>query len=179
MTEIDVGSPAEDRPSTVSGGNTRVLLDNVANESGTLDTIEIWARSDLGNVRVGTFYGSSSNRTCRDFAILGTVSSGSKQTFSGLEINVESGDELGEYWSVGVIEATSTGCSGYLYKYGDQTEAGEQTYGATSGKTFSCYATGETSATNTFAKINGTPWDSVAKICGATKADIAKICGIG
>jgi len=95
MAEIDIGAAAIDRASTLLDNRTLVCLDNPANGAGTLDTIEIWAGIDLVGCKAGTFYGSGTSYTGRDYETIGSVTSGSKQTFSGLDCDVTSGDYIG------------------------------------------------------------------------------------
>jgi len=61
----------------------------------------------------GTTFSTRSNTT------IGTVSPGSKQTFSGLSLSVATGDYIGFYVTLGSIERSSSGGSGYWYKHGD------------------------------------------------------------
>lgn len=146
MGEIDVGTAAIDRGTYKTQGYTRVLIANAANDDGSLDTVEIWAYMDLSGAKVGTFFGSGTDYTPRDYTLLGAVSSGSKQTFSGLDIEVESGDLVGLYCSGGMVESDSSGGDGVYQKSGDQFSAGQQTYVFDSGDTVSLYATGETAS---------------------------------
>lgn len=106
MATIDVGLAATDRGTTLSNGYTVLAQDNVANDSGTISSIEIWCNSELSNVKAGVFYDDGSpDYTVRDFETIGTVSSGSKQTFSGLDIDVVAGDLIGYVCTAGNIEA--------------------------------------------------------------------------
>lgn len=102
MAVITIGTVAIDRPTfqtAWSSGNprTKVAGSNPANAAGTIDTIELWFNTVTGTNDVwgGTFSASGNILTCRDSESLGAVSSGSKQTFTGLDIDVETGDYLG------------------------------------------------------------------------------------
>ena len=139
---IDIGAAAEDRVSGHGSGDTVIAMDNPANASGSITQVEIWASANLTGCKVGTFYGAGESYTCRDFATIGNVTSGSKQTFSGLSIDVESGDFIGTYYATGIIEAVLIGFSGVYTKVGDQTEAGTQTYSSAAGRAISLYGTG-------------------------------------
>ena len=143
-TEIDIGSPAIDRTSTLTDDYTRIILDNPANDTGLLTTVEIWAYLIMHGCRAGTFYGSGASYTSRDSNVIGDVTSGSKQTFSGLDISVTSGDYIGAFWSGGSIERSIFGSAGMYYKEGNQFGQGTQTYDFASGDTLSLYGTGDT-----------------------------------
>lgn len=145
-TEIDVGGAAIDRGSYVStANNTYLTLDNPANNTGVLDTIEIWANTTMTDTKVGTFLGSGSSWTNRDYEVIGTVTQGAKRTFTGLSINVATGDVLGTYYTGGRIERDNSGYAGIISNRGDEFGTGEQSY-STSDEDgiMSLYGTGET-----------------------------------
>jgi hypothetical protein len=148
MATIDVGPGATDRGSYITYGNTVVDINNPANGTGTLDTFEIFAVSgyDLTNTAIGTFSGSDTSYDDRDYETIGSVTSGSKQTFTGKNCDVSSGDFLGVYHSNGRIERDTSGYSGIYYKVGNKFNTGANTYGLYSGDAISIYATGETAA---------------------------------
>ncbi len=149
-TEIDVGSAAIDRDAIgYTNTFTFILKDNPANDTGTLDTVEVWAYTDLTGLKVGTFSGSGTSYNDRDYETIGSVTSGAKRTFTGLSIDVVTGDFLGMYVSGGRMERSSSGYSGYGYKEGDQFGSGSQTYTVISDTTLSLYATGETAVVTT------------------------------
>jgi hypothetical protein len=94
-----------------------LLLDNPANTNGTLDTVEIYGYStyNLTGVRVGTHYEIDDLWSTRDYEDLGTITSGSKSTSTGLSIEVETGDLLVEYTTGGHFECSYDGPGvGYL-----------------------------------------------------------------
>lgn len=148
MAVIDIGPNAIDRASEEGGGYTNVYLDNPANDSGKITKVEIWARNALSGCKVGTFYGTAPNFTCRDFAIIGDVPAGSKQTFDELDIEVEAGDYIGAYWVGGDIESDVAGGAGVYYKQYDQFETGEQGYALAAGYVDSFYGEGGTFVLN-------------------------------
>jgi len=125
---IDVGAAAIDRAdSYVLGTYTLITAANPANASGTLDTIEVymvigWAEDDLW----GAVYSiSGSTLTCRDSEELGATGSGSKDTFTGLSINIETGDMIGgrgKTGSYGKIERDTFGGSGVYYLSGEYVD---------------------------------------------------------
>jgi len=146
MAVIDIGSAARDRVGSVSPGFTRIIIENPANDDGEIAIVELQAFQKLYDCKVGTFYGTPPNFTCRDYANLGIVPAGSKQIFTGLEIDVQEGDYIGIYYSAGYLEAEFyydwPPLTGSYYKSGDQFEAGEQAY-SVSMSFLSVYGEGE------------------------------------
>jgi hypothetical protein len=149
-TEIDIGSPAINRGSnTVYASRTHLLLENPANDTGVIDTVEIWGNRILYDTVVGTLYlDSGTDYIGRDYESIGTVASGSKQTFTGLSIDVETGDYIGSYATSGTYERDSSGYAGYRRNPSGNAWSGGSTSFATlvSGATLSLYGTGETLA---------------------------------
>jgi len=145
MAAIDIGSEAENRSSTSTAGKTFICLDNPANESGTIDTIEIWIQTTSSDCEVAIFSGSGGAGvyTARDSATLGAIIAGEKRTFTGLSLNVVAGDYLGFYMSDGKIETTVGGFAGLLEFAGNGT-GGAETYTLNSGDTTSIKGTGST-----------------------------------
>ncbi|MBA7591601.1 hypothetical protein ES708_33761 [subsurface metagenome] len=144
--EIDIGSEAIDRALYHAYGWTMFETHNPANASGKITSVEIWAVSNapLTDCKVGTFYRlGNSDYKCRDSANLGTVISGSKQIFSGLDIAVETGDFIGIYFSGGEIERDSGEETVYRVA-GDHVNPGDQaTFSPAAPSYFSLYGTGE------------------------------------
>lgn len=146
MTVIDIGPGATNRGSFKNGGVTLIDLNNSSNDTGILDTIETWFIDDANSFKCGTFYGSDTDYTSRDYEYIGNVTSGSKQTFSGLNCSVSAGDFLGQYHLeiMDRIEADASGYAGVYTKNGDQFGTGTQTYTENDGDAISIYATGAT-----------------------------------
>lgn len=117
---IDIGSAASDYSSTFASGYTIIDTSNAANASGTLNTIEIWANSTLSGCKVGTFYGTAPNLTNRDMAVIGSVTSGSKQTFTNLAIDVQAGDFIGIYFTSGLLDYQGAATNTMYYVTGDK-----------------------------------------------------------
>lgn len=143
---IDIGSPAISRPATMDKtGYTDITKENPANASGKITSIKIWANTNLTGVVVATFYiVSGNNFTVRDKHTIGTVTAGSEQTFSGLDITVEAGDFIGMYATGGKIYASDVGEYNW-YKAGDQTSCIDTTFTVSSNlRTYSFYGTGVT-----------------------------------
>jgi len=139
---IDIGSPATDRPAHLTGDFTEIMVDNPANATGTITQIEIWCYLNTTGIEVGTFYGSGTTYTNRDSAAIESVTSGSKQTFAGLSIDVEVGDYIGWHLTSGAIEGAETGFGGLYDIDGNQMGTGPQTYTFYDGYASSVYGTG-------------------------------------
>jgi hypothetical protein len=113
---FEIGPPATDRSSTANNGITYLDGNFTSPKKGTITTVEVWAASNiLYTWYVGTFYygGVSTYYVNRDFAYLGSVTAGSKQTFTGLSIDVRVSDVLGHYNGSGNIEQDATGTTLY------------------------------------------------------------------
>lgn len=140
---IDIGPGATSRStSNASALYTSIDLANSANADGTLNIVELWFDSSATGVKVGTFYGTAPNFTSRDVATIGSVTGGSKQTFTGLSIQVRNGDYIGIYYASGTIRYDLTGGADVYSKSGDQFGAGSQSYTQYAGDAISAYATG-------------------------------------
>ena len=144
MASIDIGIEAIYRTGSTSITLTNITLGNSANDTGMLDTVEIYMNAGGSNVKVGPFSGAGTSWNDRDYATIGTVGAGSKQTFSGLSIDVAAGDCIGIYGTAGEIAVSISGGAGRLRKAGDQFDSGVQTYTLSAGNELSLYATGET-----------------------------------
>lgn len=139
---IDVGGGAIDGYASL-GINDQTIVDltNPANASGTIDTYEIWVAGSTTGTYAAMFYGSGTSYTCRDYESIGNVSASSKQTFSGLDIDVSSGDFIGFYNTSGGTAEIDDGDGVYTYS-GSGLTGGAKTY-SYDGAEMSCtYATG-------------------------------------
>jgi len=116
---IDVGPGATDRSGGTSNTDTtRIAEDNPTNATGRLDTFEIWADTNMTGVEAATFYYDASRLpshyfSTRDYESIGIVTAGSKQTFTGLSIDVETGDYLGMHSVSGTFSAEIGGNGGW------------------------------------------------------------------
>lgn len=148
---IDIGGGAINRAADLGNSLTIVDLNNPANATGILDVFEVQFDTDesVTGLYMGTFSGSSTTYTSRDSENIGTCSTGSKQTFTGKNCSVTSGDFIGYFTTTGRIERATTGGSGIYYKSGNLFGAGAQTYTLASSNIASLYATGYTSPTVT------------------------------
>ncbi len=145
---IDVGSTASDRGSSADiNGYTYITKNNPVNADGVITSVEVWANGNMTGLKVGTFSGSGTSWTNRDYETIGTVTAGSKQTFSGLSIDTQTNDLLGCCNTGGKIEMDITGGSGHYWNNYDQFGAGTKTYiSASTESVLSLYATGISAA---------------------------------
>jgi hypothetical protein len=149
MATIDVGPGATNRASSVNTAANYTFIDknNPANDTGTLDTFEIYAYENMSSVKMGTFYRDVSYYPNRDYESIGAVSAGSKQTFTGKNCDVVSGDYLGIGATGGKIEKDTSGYSSYVIDDADDFGTGNfQVYASADGDALSIYATGATAA---------------------------------
>jgi len=141
--DIDIGMPAINRGSTAST-YTWVNIGNPANESGTITSIEMWASGTLTNCEVATFYVvSGNNLSTRDHELIGNVTKGSKQTFS-VDLDVQTGDYIGAYYTVGAIERDTAGFDGCWMKTGDNIPCSNLLFTNRADEAISLYGTGAT-----------------------------------
>jgi len=99
---IDVGSPAIDRAAFISVFSsptyyTRISMDNPANATGTIDTVEVYCASayTYNILKVGTFvHNGGYNFTCHDAEECGECDVGYNE-FTGLSIDINSGEYIG------------------------------------------------------------------------------------
>ena len=177
MTAIDVGSAAINRATTSTANYTIVLLDNPANETGKITSVEIWAASNITGCKVATFSGSGTTYTSRDFETIGAVTSGSKQTFTGLDIDVVAGDFIGSYIATGGIERDTGGGGGWYYRINDRIDGSPYAYTLAATLHASLYGIGISGWSN-IASVNGSASGDIAKVKGIAVADVAKVNGV-
>jgi hypothetical protein len=162
MAAIDVGSAATDRADSVSlataySPDTAVDGNNAANADGSIDTVEIWlnnAATDTkdGGLWFGTFSASGNVLTCRDSEGVGACAAGSKQTFTGLDITVVTGDYIGACHrgtDSCTVDRVTSGAAGGIWPASteiiDPTDSASFEYA--SGHAISLYGTGDTGET--------------------------------
>lgn len=125
---INIGAPATDRGAELGPGFTAIVLNTPAPHNGTLTTVELWAHGNLTDVKIGVLSRSGDNFTPRDYANIGNVTGGSKQTIPDLTIDVQAGDYIGIYYLTAAMDLDTSGGDGVYYTSGDQWDAGQQTY---------------------------------------------------
>lgn len=160
MSVIDIGVTPTYRASGFYSGLTTIDLDNPANLSGILTSVDVFFNADAIGLRVGTFYlVSGTTYKCRDSAVLGSVTGAGLRVFSGLAIQVVAGDFIGFYVpTTGALAyATTGGTAGIVYAAGEVIDPGDSAdFGSpNSGWVLSLAATG----VSTFPKVNiGGTW---------------------
>ena len=142
---IAVGSAAIDRAGFAGVNYTYILKDNPANATGSITQIETWLVTASTAFEVASFFlVSGTNFSTRDSETIGAVSSGSKQTFSGLDMDITSGDYIGYYGGVtnGQVERDTSGGSGYWYGSPDLIPCTNNTFTSYATRDLSLYGTG-------------------------------------
>ena len=170
---IDIGAGAVNRAGGASAA-TRVAAANPANATGVLDTWQLWFAIDASDVEVATFYVvSGNNLSTRDSETIGAVSSGSLQTFTGLDTGVETGDYAGVYFSAGSLERDTSSGSGNWYQYYDLIPCTNAAFSWSSTLDISVYATGtESGPTARTSAETGAGVDSRLSVsAGLVRAD--------
>ena len=140
---LDVGAPVIDRASSGGDGKTFIDLNNPSALTGRVTSIDVWASANISGLVVGSFYNTAGqDYTCRDSHSIGTVTSGSKQTFS-VDFTIADGDYIGFYCASGNIEKDTTGFDGIYWLAGEHSDPGDSgTYSLDTGDAFSLYGTG-------------------------------------
>ncbi len=178
MAAIYIGAPAIDRSGAREmNPDTFVGKEGSADGTGKITSVEMWFAIQGANVEVATFIDEGGNvLSTRDYETIGTVTAGSKQTFSGLDMAVETGDYLGVAGTAGQIEQTPSG-EGLWHATSDQIPCSSVTFDLfSSGKTLSLYGTGEGAGWS--HKFLGVSNASIGKINGIAIADILKVNGV-
>jgi len=138
---IDIGlEPVEGNDQGYANWTT-VSKFNPANETGTITSVEIWAKVNLVGCKVGIFYVvSGNNLTCRDYQTIGNVTAGSKQTFE-VDLDVETGDYIGITYTSGTMSANGVG---RWYVSGDQMTCVNKLFNSSTSASPHVYGTGAT-----------------------------------
>lgn len=117
---IDIGNPAIYRDFAFAWNYTIIDLENPANESGKIKSVELWAKTNLLQCEVATFFHvAGNNYSTRDHQYIGSVTAGAKRTFV-VDINVQVGDFIGIYYDTGTIARDYVGGIGLMYAAGDR-----------------------------------------------------------
>ena len=143
MAPITIGAAAIDRTKYGAITSTIVGKEGAASGSGKINSVEIWLDVDYwdgADVEVATFIDEGSNvLSTRGSELLGDVAKGSKQTFSGLDMDVVAGDYLGIYGTAGLIEQDWTGGEGLWYLVDDRIPCSSVTFNWLADRTISLY----------------------------------------
>jgi len=108
------------------GGYTWLDRTNPCNGSGYLTYFEIYPQTTMSGLFVATYTKHTSGTT--DYWInaswnIGSATGGSKQTFTGLMLNVITNDIIGIYYTSGTHYISSSGGSGDMYYVGNLTSS--------------------------------------------------------
>lgn len=140
MAVITIGYPAADYANTIGGYPARTILSPVAADgNGILNSVSIWMYWSAPNgCDIGTFSGSGTSWSERDHIAVGAIVAGAERTFTGVEIDVRTGDLIGAFPDPGgnpnAMEFSSA-AGGTSYSIaGNQMHAGVVTYTGTTGK---------------------------------------------
>jgi len=142
VVDIDVGCEAIDRGSQRDTG-THINKTNPANETGTITSVEIFARAAMTDVKVAIFFVvSGDNLSTRDYVYIGDMSIGYHQF--DVNLDVEAGDYIGIYHS-GYIESGTSGGDGiWYYSDNDMIPCTNQAFSYYPSYLISLYGTGTT-----------------------------------
>ncbi len=168
MAAIDIGTAATDRSAGHSISTNPIVEENPANAAGTITSVEIWVGgASISNVEVATFEEVATDTfTTRDSETLGTVTGGSKQTFSGLDMDVQTGDYIGTHGDSGDLEADWSGSYGMWYdpSSGDYIPCANQALTHYSPVTLSLYGEGEMPPTEKSSSDTGSGVDAYVSL---------------
>jgi hypothetical protein len=144
--DIDIGYGTFDGDGEGATNCTHLGLDNPANATGVLTSFSLWFATAVtdGSCKVGTFSGSGTDYDDRDYELIGNVSAGAEQVFTGKNCDVVIGDFGGLYMATGTPERNSTGGLGRPWVSGDKFGAGVITYTVSVNYRLAFYATGVT-----------------------------------
>jgi hypothetical protein len=179
---IDIGAGASNLGS-YEGTSSATAIDttNPANARGYLNYVETYFyNTGSTGVYIGTFYGSGTSWTNRDSAYLGSCSM-ALDTFTGLNIDVESGDCLGIYGGAAGSNLTrgTSGGSGYYRRSGNQMGTGTQTYTLIdSNGRLAIGGTGVETGPTGLKTINGLAIGSIKTLNGLAIASVKTLKGL-
>jgi len=129
---IDVGAACSDRTSGQNSGNTMLGKANPANNTGTLTSLCVWVLTNMGGIKIGSFYlVSGTTYKCRDAESIGSLNAGKNDNIV-ISLSIQTNDYLGIYWSSGQIEADTAGGGAY-YVAGDKCIINNETAYSLSG----------------------------------------------
>lgn len=142
---IDVGAAAIGRASSLGGDRTVISKENPANDTGPITDVEVYFLQTTQATTYANFEEvNGATFTARDREVVGIIAGGSKQTSSGLDMDVVTGDYIGLHWldDEDYIEKDNSG-DGYWYvSASDQTQCVSQLFTFLASRTISLYGTG-------------------------------------
>jgi len=143
---ITIGAPAIGRTDSANLVSTYIGKDGPADGTGEITSVEIWLFLSC-DVSVATFIDEGSNVfSTRDSEDLGTIADGSKQTASGLHMDVVENDYLGiaRTGGYGYIERDEAGYAGIWWEEGEHIPCSSLEFGFVTTDAISLYGTGAT-----------------------------------
>lgn len=186
MTLIKMGADVIDRADTI-GINLYTAIEGeiLADGTGKITKVEMWLDTSGIGVKVATFYDAfyGDNTfifSTHDYETIGDVPSGSKQTFTGLDMYVVTGDCIGIHAATqGRLEFDISGGTEIWHTVGGYIPCSSKGFTRLAGYAISLYGEGETliivaptvttqAATNvqaTTARLNGQISDDGGEAC--------------
>lgn len=155
MAVITVGTaPSAGSGGLQFGGSTLINVTSSSNNTGIIDTVQLYfsSASNGNNIKIGTFRSDGAGKyTCMSVTSsmnIGAASADTTKTISGLSLSISSGHFIGIYTpgtTTGSLAITDAGTNA-LYKTGDNTANGSQTYASagTYTRNIRIYGTGST-----------------------------------
>ena len=146
LTAISVGPAAENRAAAAPANFTHLDLGNAADGSGTIDTVTVYAATNMTNAKIGIFYlVSGTTYKCRSSYTAGSLAAG-LNTLTGLSLAINSGDFIGMYWGAsGTLDRTDTGGTSANVA-GDYADVDDQASYSTGTRIYSIHGAGTTTA---------------------------------
>lgn len=147
---IDVGAACIDRAGSAGSGSTNLEGSNPANATGTIDSVCVYAATDMSGIEFASFAdeGSNSLSTNGDTngSNLSATVAASPKTFTAAGCDftafaINTGEYIGAYWSGGNLEKANAGV-GKWDVAGDQVPCSSVTFSWTATRVLSIYATG-------------------------------------
>lgn len=163
MAVITIGPGATVLNTSSTGTLTYLEKTNPANGSGLLTSMSFYCEINISGMKCGTYYGSGTSWTLRDYENIGNITSGSKQTFTGLSCDVQLNDLIGHKKSSGQLYLNNVGGYGGILLYsGDGFSGGTNTYTSVDGYNFAVEGTGETATAIEWNGVNISELNGVA-----------------
>lgn len=143
---IYIGNEAIDRPSGINFGSTYVDKITPANDTGIIESVEIFCQTAMTGCKVGIFYrpdpiGFPNKLSTRSYIDIGIVNIG--YNIFQVNLNVNTGDFIGIYFGVGRIDVTLEGV-GIWWTPGNQIPCTNYSFTVTANRKMSLKGTGTT-----------------------------------
>lgn len=176
MADIDIGAAAVNRSESTSLIFTQIGKENSANDTGIITVVEVWLNSQCTEFQAFTAIDEGSNvLSSRDYENLGVTWAGSKKIFSGLNMDVETGDYLGcsteGGGSVGATERANSGEGYWTLEAKNILPISSVGFSFGSGRTISLYGEGTFPAPDPPTNVAATENQSDKSVITWTKSD--------